>query len=272
MQDLQLRLDELAVRAARTVGAATQARAAAARAGGLVNTACSGDTGAADLEEDRSCAAVLAESSGADGPRCEPRGAGRGDAAGDASAIAAAQRNVEEIEIVEKGGAVGVRLGARRGRTQDAVSQPARGFRQAGIHADEGPPVRFVEALRRGVAGRLGERVELGVGRHPRRAHAELGAELVRLDEVVLEHRGGLPSGGVEERVGGDERIAVAIAADPLATCRNGDGNGAPPLREDPRDRSPGAAAGEERALMVVEAVVDLVTVIAGAAAACATS
>ena len=115
--------------------------------------------------------------------------------------------------------------------------------------------------MRRGVAGRLGERVERGVGRHPRRAHAELGAELVRLDEVVLEHRGGLPSGGVEERVGGDERVAVAIAADPTADVQERrDGERRAAVGEKILENAHQARQlGEERAPMVVEAVVDLV-------------
>ena len=115
--------------------------------------------------------------------------------------------------------------------------------------------------MRRGVAGRLGERVERVVGGHPRRAHAQLGAELVRLDEVVLEHRGGLPGGGVEERVGGDERVAVAIAADPTADVQERrDGQRRAAVGEQILEIAHQARQlGEERAPMVVEAVVDLV-------------
>ena len=47
--------------------------------------------------------------------------------------------------------------------------------------------------------------------------HRQLVAQRLQLPEVVAQRRLGLPAGGPAQRVGGDERVAVAVAADPGA-------------------------------------------------------
>src|SRR5271169_954032 len=102
------------------------------------------------------------------------------------------------------------------------MTETPRSRRQAGVEADEGAAIGLVGALRRRVRRTIGELLKVGVDAHLLRTEAELRPELVRLGEVVLQDDGGLSIGGVQQRVRGDEGVAVAVATDPTADAKEG--------------------------------------------------
>ncbi len=116
----------------------------------------------------------------------------------------------------------------------------------------------------------LGRRGDQPVG------HRQLVAQRLELVEVVGERRLGLPAGGPPQRVGGDERVAVAVAADPGAGQQHGPGQQAgvgPALVQraaqlgvDGRDDL------EQGQVVVAQRLVDLVDAAAAGTAAAAPS
>ena len=86
----------------------------------------------------------------------------------------------------------------------------------------ERAPVGLVAPVRAGVGRALGQRRQLGRDVRDQRRHRQLGAEQVQLLEVVLERARRLHPQRALEHVGGDERVAVAVAADPRADAQEG--------------------------------------------------
>jgi hypothetical protein len=95
------------------------------------------------------------------------------------------------------------------------------------------------------------------------RRQRQLAAQSMRFHEVVLERDGGLRADGIGERAGVDERIAVAIAADPRSSAqerRNSFRADAEIVREPrPQIRVQPGDLVQERITVVREPVVDLV-------------
>ena len=84
------------------------------------------------------------------------------------------------------------------------------------MHAAQRLPVRLVEAVRRRVTGILGQLHEQpGSGGDEPRRHRQLLGEPPQLSKVVPEGKRGLLLERVGKHVGGDEGVAVAVAADP---------------------------------------------------------
>ncbi len=101
-----------------------------------------------------------------------------------------------------------------RGRvTEDACRRAGEPRPQA----PHGPAVRLVRPERRLVTGLVGQPVQLrGDGDQPRR-HRQLPLEDLQFGEMVFERGLRCAVGGTCDHVGGDVRVAVAVAADPRA-------------------------------------------------------
>ena len=128
------------------------------------------------------------------------------------------QRGLDRAQVGEQLGRCGIRR-ARRDRVAQRLGagENVQRRRQARVDADQGAPVRLVLAVRTGVAGGIGERLHLRRDRLQRRRIGELGAELVDLRQVVAQHGLALAHERGLQRRRADERVAVAIAADPVA-------------------------------------------------------
>ena len=77
----------------------------------------------------------------------------------------------------------------------------------------QGAPVRFVGA--RGLVARVGQRRQLVADVNQPRRHRQFLLERGDFGEVVRERGVGSAGGGQPDDVGGDVRVAVAVAADP---------------------------------------------------------
>ena len=89
--------------------------------------------------------------------------------------------------------------------------------REPRIHADQCAAVGLVFAVHAEVGRARGERHHGGADRRERRRDRQLGAELVHFGQVEPQRCFGLPRERHAQRVGGDEGVAVAVAADPVA-------------------------------------------------------
>ena len=98
----------------------------------------------------------------------------------------------------------------------------ARRLGEARIHAGDRAPVGLVAPGERGIGGAVGQRVELGADPDERRGQRQDAAELVQLVEIIAERAGALLPHRLVQHLGGDERVAVAVAADPRADAQEG--------------------------------------------------
>ncbi len=107
---------------------------------------------------------------------------------------------------------------------------------QAGEHAAQGAAVGLVGAERRLVAGCGGQRQQLGARRDEAVRDRQHPPQAAQCAEVVVEGGDRRPVGGRAQHVGGHERVAVAIAADPRSHAHGPGGVDidAPPLRDEP--------------------------------------
>ena len=87
----------------------------------------------------------------------------------------------------------------------------------ARVKSRQGLAIRLALPMRRFVTGRIGECKHCVIDAHQSRRQRQLGAETMKLVEVMREQQPRMPRRGVAHRLGGDEWIAVAIAADPRA-------------------------------------------------------
>ncbi|SAL00418.1 hypothetical protein AWB80_07862 [Caballeronia pedi] len=135
------------------------------------------------------------------------------------------ERIDQHMQVAREFGGVGVRLRAnlRRARPRaahgdDAFAQPhARARREPRVNADERPPIRLVGAMRRLIRRGIGECFQRIARTGEQVRHGQFRAELVHLFQIVLEDDDRLAGDRGFERLAGDERIAVAIAADPAS-------------------------------------------------------
>ena len=96
------------------------------------------------------------------------------------------------------------------------VVQLQRGGRQSRIEAGNGAAIGLVEAVRAAVGRLFGEAHQLDVGHLDQRGGGgQLGTELVQLLEQVGHGLAALRAHRRLQHFGGDERVAVAVAADP---------------------------------------------------------
>ena len=128
------------------------------------------------------------------------------------------QRMGEHRQVAAQLVRPGIGLGrqARRARRR-AADQRRIGRRRARIEAADRPAVGFVRPRGRVVAARLGQR-QHGV-RHVRQLgrYRQFAPQLVQPIERAAQRRLRPARQGHRQRVGGHERVAVAVAADPAA-------------------------------------------------------
>ena len=179
--------------------------------------------------------------------------------------IARAQAGIDHVEVGSEGGRIGIGLAlAHRGAVLALQAERGSRCREAGEHAGQRTTVRFVlpegGAVRRGVHERRHRRREL----HQQPGDRQLRTQRMHLAEVVVEGDLGLAPEGMLEHLGGDEGIAVAVAADPAADGEHRGESGHLPLARQPRQRVLDVAVQarhgiDEGVVEVRERVLDLV-------------
>ena len=88
---------------------------------------------------------------------------------------------------------------------------------QARVDPGQGPPVGLVLAMFVGVGGAFGQCLHFRAHVHQQGRERQLAPEVVDLGQVVAQGHFGLPPQRILERLGAHVRVAVAVAADPLA-------------------------------------------------------
>ena len=144
-------------------------------------------------------------------------------AAGQAGAAVQFQRIGQHLEVGAQGIRRGIGFGAADLVTQrlDLV-EGAGGRGETGVDAGQGAAVGLVGALRR-VVGRV-----FGQGQQFRRdldqqvGERQFAAQFVDFGEIVVERGGRLQAQRFAQDLGGDEGVAVAVAADPAADAKEG--------------------------------------------------
>ncbi len=168
------------------------------------------------------------------------------------------QRVLDHLQVGEQ--LVGARVRVlRRDRVAQCLGagQLVQRRREPRVHADQRTAIRFVLAMRALVGRTLGQRLHLGRHRREQRGDRQLGTQLVQLGQVKAQRGFALARERHAQRVGADVRIAVAVAADPVAGA------------EEARDVVPGQRAldlevqprhlAQERGAVVRERVFDFV-------------
>ena len=88
---------------------------------------------------------------------------------------------------------------------------------ESGIDAGQRAAVRLVLAVLAGVGRAGGQRLHLGAAIDQNRRHRQLAAEQMHFGQIVAQRHVGLAAQRVIQRGGADVRVAVAVAANPLA-------------------------------------------------------
>ena len=142
-------------------------------------------------------------------------------AAGDDRAAVRLERTRDDVEIRSEflDGCVGRRVADRLAERHHMV-ELARRLGEARVHAGDRSPVGLVAPGERRIGGAVGQRIELGADPDERRGQRQDAAELVQLVEIIAERPGALLPHRLVQHLGGDERIAVAVAADPRANAQ----------------------------------------------------
>jgi hypothetical protein len=183
---------------------------------------------------------------------------------GDERRAVRAQRGVDDGEIGgELVGPVVRRQRRVRGAARHLAREPRCGRGKPRVHAAQRAAVRLVLPERRLVLRRVGQREQRGRRRHEPRRHRQLDGEPIQLGEVVRERLRRLTLDGVAHDVGGDERIAVAVPADPRSHAQHGMGRrrrvGPVPRQLADEDAVHLRHLLEQREVVVAERLVDLV-------------
>ena len=156
-----------------------------------------------------------------------------------------------------------VRRGARMRRARGRpAGQRDRSRREARIDSRQRAPVRLVLPMRIVVQADRDQLREFGRGLHEALRQRQFRAKLVHRIEVMLERDRCLRPDRVFERLGDDERIAVAIAADPRAHAqerRHRDGGTEDALQFGGKRLGQPRHLRQERVPIVGEPILDLV-------------
>ena len=103
-----------------------------------------------------------------------------------------------------------------------AAGQLLQGGGEARVHAGQRAPVGLVDAVLVGIGRALGQGIHLDRHVDQRGRQRQLAAQVVHLGQVVAQCQFALALERVLQRLRGDVRIAVAVAADPLAHAQEG--------------------------------------------------
>ncbi len=139
-------------------------------------------------------------------------------ATGQRGAAVQLERIRQHLEV----GAQGIGVVIRRGVADFVadrldVVEGAGGGGDPGVNAGQRAAVGFVGTLRRVIGGALGEVVQFRRGGDQQVGQRQLAAEFVDFVEIVIERGRRLQAQGLAQDFGGDEGVAVAVAADPGA-------------------------------------------------------
>ena len=133
------------------------------------------------------------------------------------------QRVVDRVEIglelVRR--LVGRRRSDRRMRRFELVERPRR-CGEARIHAGQRAAIGLVLALGGGIGRAVGQRLQRVGDMHHRPVERQLGAEQMKLLEMMAQRALALHRKRLARHLGGDVGIAVAVAADPAAHAQEG--------------------------------------------------
>ena len=129
-----------------------------------------------------------------------------------------------DVRRGDRDGELDGQLVARRGLVAhrlDAVEKTGRG-RQARVDAGQGAAIGLVGTLRRLVCGVLGERQQFGGDLDQQVGERQFAPQFMHFGLVVAEGGGRLQAQGFAQDIGGDEGVAVTVAADPGAHAKEG--------------------------------------------------
>ena len=181
-------------------------------------------------------------------------------------------RRAVGIERALQHGEVAVQLGRalirRRGllgrRAPAGQAERAAGGGKPRIEAGDGAPIGLVLPVRRVIGRMAGEAQHLVRHADQARMQRQLGAERVQLFQIERQRPLALAPKRLAQRLGGDERVAVAVAADPAPHAKERRNLGVAPGRIARGQLVLDLAIemrqlGEEGVIVIGEAVLDLV-------------
>jgi len=128
------------------------------------------------------------------------------------------QRVGHDLQIGTQAGAIGIGCGGAYGMPLCFVLVDALGGgREARVDAGQGAAVRLVAAVLRVVGRAPGQTLQLGADHDQQVGQRQFDAQGVHFGEVEIERRARLQAQPFAQDLGGDEGVAVAVAADPAA-------------------------------------------------------
>ncbi|OIQ74535.1 hypothetical protein GALL_438130 [mine drainage metagenome] len=129
-----------------------------------------------------------------------------------------AQRGSDDAQVGDELVGVGIGLGRRQFVPHSLhPGELAQIGRKPCIHADEGAAVGLVAAMLGQIGRAFGELQQVGAGAGEHLRNGQLAADGVYLGHVELDGGARLHAQRVAQGFGGDEGVAVAVAADPVA-------------------------------------------------------
>ena len=138
-------------------------------------------------------------------------------AARDHRAAIGDERMMHHVEVGFELGGVGIRLRLCHRRADVIDAEPLCGGREPRIDAGHRQPIRLGAAMRRGVGRGFGQRAQLIRNAGEIGGNRQFQAKRLQLGEIVPERACALHLHRAAHHLGSDERIAVAVAADPAA-------------------------------------------------------
>ncbi len=126
------------------------------------------------------------------------------------------ERDGREVGAEFRCGCIGRTIDDRLTKGNDMVELTRR-LGEARIHSGDGAPVGLLAARGGGIVGRVGKRRKLRTHRGEIGGKRQLGSELVQFVQIVADRPGALQPHRFVQHVSGDERIAIAVPADPRA-------------------------------------------------------
>ena len=127
------------------------------------------------------------------------------------------QRAVENIEVGLELPGVGVRSGLADRLPHGFDVELQRGRRQPGVDARHRQPVGLAASMRRSIGRAPGEHLQFPGNIRKMRGERQFGAQRMQLFQIKPQHAAALHLERAAHHLGGHERVAVAIAADPAS-------------------------------------------------------